>query len=468
MKSRIRPTIVKSFLLAVSLGLAIVAQGAAPKRLLVVTATKGFRHSSIPTAERILAELGKESGVFTVDYVRGGPEGKDDADVREKMSPENLKKYDGVIFANTTGNLDIPDKEFFIEWIKSGKAFIGMHSCSDTYHDYPPFLQMLGAEFLTHHAQAQVECLNQDSKHPAVKHLGPMTSVFDEIYLFKNFDRSQVHGLLTLDKHPNDCTPGDYAISWCKDFGKGKVFYTSLGHREDVWDADPAIKDRKNSVEVSKAYQQHILGGIKWALALEKGDGKPISTHLKLSAAETKEKFRPLFNGDDLTGWHLRNPAGVKSWSAQNGMLVNSLPKGGHGTDLVTDEKFWNFTVRLEYMVPDGSNSGFYLRGRHEIQIFDDYKEGKASISGNGAIYNHSAPTQFVSRKPGEWQTLEATMIGDKVTVILNGQKIHDNITVERATGSELDGNVKEPGSIFVQGDHGAVAFRNMRIKVLP
>ena len=88
--------------------------------------------------------------------------------------------------------------------------------------------------------------------------------MFDEIYQFKNFDRSKVHGLLTLDKHPNNKTPGDYPISWCKEYGQGRVFYTSLGHREDVW--DPNWSDRKNSKEVAEAYQKHILGGIKWAL----------------------------------------------------------------------------------------------------------------------------------------------------------------------------------------------------------
>jgi type 1 glutamine amidotransferase len=112
--------------------------------------------------------------------------------------------------------------------------------------------------------------------------------VFDEIYQFKNFDRTKVHGLLTLDKHPNDKTPGDYPISWCKQYGKklappppngatllmekdwyqksGRVFYTSLGHREDVW--DPSWPDRKNPKEVAEAYQAHIMGGIKWALGL--------------------------------------------------------------------------------------------------------------------------------------------------------------------------------------------------------
>jgi type 1 glutamine amidotransferase len=249
------------------------AAPAAPKKLLVVTVTKGFRHSSIPTAEKVLGELAQKSGVFTVDYVRT------DADMAEKMTPADLKTYDGVIFANTTGDLPLPDKQAFLDWIKSGKAFIGMHSATDTFRGHKPldpYVGMIGAEFKEHHAQAEVDCINQDPKHPACCNLESAFHLKDEIYLMNGFERGKVHGLLTLDKHPNDKTPGDYPIAWCKEYGKGRVFYTSLGHREDVWTPDtPENFKRENPKEVSEAYQKHILGGIKWALGLEPGDAKP-------------------------------------------------------------------------------------------------------------------------------------------------------------------------------------------------
>jgi hypothetical protein len=185
-------------------------------------------------------------------------------------------------------------------------------------------------------------------------------------------------------------------------------------------------------------------------------------------AAEDEKDFKPLFNGKDLSGWHLRNAKGHNSWTVQDGILKNTVEKGQHGTDLVGDQKFWNFTVRYDYQVPDGSNSGFYLRGRHEIQILGDYKSGKPSKGGNGAIYQHTAPVEFAGKPGGEWQTVEATMIDNKITVILNGKKIHDNVECDRATGSELDNKVKEPGPFFLQGDHGTVWFRNIRVKELP
>ncbi|MGO8930736.1 MAG: ThuA domain-containing protein [Limisphaerales bacterium] len=276
-------------LIGCSFGLAAPAQ-AAPKKVLVVTVTLGFRHSSIPTAEKVLAKLAEESGAFTVDYARvepndpqfKGDDGKTDpakvnaaikAVLAEKMSAEALNNYDAVIFANTTGDLPLPDNQAFLDWIKSGKGFVGMHAAADTFHGFAGYLDMIGAEFKTHEAQVKVDAINQDQECPICKHLPAHWEVFDEIYQFKNFDRSKVHGLLTLDKHPNNKTPGDYPISWCKEYGQGRVFYTSLGHREDMW--DPTWPDRRNSKEVAEAYQQHILGGIKWALGLENMNAKP-------------------------------------------------------------------------------------------------------------------------------------------------------------------------------------------------
>ena len=178
--------------------------------------------------------------------------------------------------------------------------------------------------------------------------------------------------------------------------------------------------------------------------------------------------FKPLFNGKDLAGWHLRRPNAQSSWTVNDGVLKNTVEAGHHGVDLVSDAKYWNFTVKYEYLVPDGSNSGFYLRGRHEIQILGDFASGKPAKTGNGAIYNHTAPSEFASKPGGEWQTVEATIMGNKITVILNGKKIHEAVECDKPTGGQLDNNVKEPGSFLLQGDHGTVSFRNILVKELP
>ncbi len=274
---------------------------AAPKKLLVVSTTTGFRHSSIETGEKILAQLAKDSGAFTVDFVQQPPghaptgfptklkpeAGEADKaafataeaawndklkSTLQKLSPENLKNYDGVLLLSTTGDLPIPDKQGFLDWIKAGHAFIGIHAAADTFHSWPEFAEMLGGEFAHHGKQVGVECLNQDPKNPATAHLGKSWTVQqEEIYQFKNYDPTKVHDLLILDKHPESNADGHFGVAWTKQYGSGKVFYTSLGHREDVWDTDPAIKDRKNSVEISTAYQAHVLGGIKWALGVDAG-----------------------------------------------------------------------------------------------------------------------------------------------------------------------------------------------------
>ena len=176
--------------------------------------------------------------------------------------------------------------------------------------------------------------------------------------------------------------------------------------------------------------------------------------------------FRPLFNGKDLTGWKLRNPSGYKSWSVKEGVLVNDAGDQ-HGTDLVTEAKFKDFTIHYEYMIPKGANSGVYLRGRHEIQIVDDHDKGQPSKGGNGAIYNQAPVSRFASGKVGEWQTVDATIKGNRITVILNGVKVHEQVESNKATGGELDGDVGAPGPIMLQGDHGSVSFRNIRIKEL-
>jgi len=293
-------TLKHSFLTKTILGLMLIgltATAAEPKKILVVTTTTGFRHSSIGTAEKVLAKIGEQSKLFTVDYAQqpahqpnapkkpganATPEElqKFQADSEKfkaadaewqtalkeslsKLSVENLKNYDAVIFANTTGDLPLPDRQGFLDWVAAGHGFIGMHSASDTYHGFKPYIEMLGGEFQTHGAQVGVECLVQDTSHPATKHLGESYCIEqEEVYLIKNYEPSKVHELLTLDKHPNKKKEsGHFAVAWSKEYGKGKVFYTSLGHREDVWE--------------NERYKKHILGGIKWALGLEPGDAKP-------------------------------------------------------------------------------------------------------------------------------------------------------------------------------------------------
>lgn len=285
----------KRIVLLVMLISSAAALHAAPKKLLVVETTTGFRHSSIPTIEKLLTDLSASTGEFTLDFVRQ-PDGKPNdpgqnatdaqkeaylaaeaswekklAAALEKLSPESLKNYDGVFFDSTTGDLPIPDKQGFLDWIREGHAFIGVHAASDTFHHWPAYIDMIGGEFLEHGKQVSVDDLNQDAKNPATKELPKTWTIHqEEIYEFKNYDPAKVHNLLVMDKHPQSHAPGLYPVSWVKEYGKGRVFYTALGHREDIIDASPDLKDRINSIETAELYRKHLLGGIEWALGLKK------------------------------------------------------------------------------------------------------------------------------------------------------------------------------------------------------
>jgi type 1 glutamine amidotransferase len=221
-----------------------------PARLIVVTHTTGFRHDSIAAAESALRAVGTESGLFMPEFARTAD------DVRNLLAPPALASVDGVFFANTTGNLGIPDLAAFLAWIAAGKAFLGAHSASDTYHDSPEYLAMIGGEFDTHGAVVEAEIRVNDAGNPAVAHLAPRFRMTDEWYRFKSRGAG-LNVLLSFDRVPTDGvgTPGaaaDLPLAWQKMHGSGRVFYTALGHRSEVWE-DPR-------------FRTHLREAIRWAL----------------------------------------------------------------------------------------------------------------------------------------------------------------------------------------------------------
>jgi hypothetical protein len=211
-----------------------------------VTVTKGFRHESIPTAERVLQGLAEKSGAFTLDYARN------DAELAAKATPKALESYAGAVFASTSGDIPLPDREGFLAWIAGGRAFVGIHAASDTLPGFPPYIDMIGGQFKKHGPQTTVELVAKDTGHPSTRELPKPLSVFDEIYQFQRYDPARVHLLLTIAKHPETGEPGEFPLAWTRTHDKGKVFYTALGHRDDVLEAD--------------WFKAHLLGGILWAL----------------------------------------------------------------------------------------------------------------------------------------------------------------------------------------------------------
>jgi len=173
-------------------------------------------------------------------------------------------------------------------------------------------------------------------------------------------------------------------------------------------------------------------------------------------------EWKPLFNGKDLSGWqNARQPGGENKWTVEDGAMTNAL----HGNDIATIETFKDFDLKIEYKTVKGGNSGVYLRGRVEIQVLDSFGKNPPGNGDDGAIYGQFPPKVNASKPAGEWNVLEASYKGDKVTAKLNGQVIHDNQEIVKVTGGALPGGLNDAGPIMLQGDHGKVWYRNIMIR---
>jgi hypothetical protein len=192
-------------------------------------------------------------------------------------------------------------------------------------------------------------------------------------------------------------------------------------------------------------------------------DGKKYSwkgvkaPYLKRTAAPVWGKPIALFNGKDLTGW---KATGKNQWEVRNGILTSPKP----GSNLITEQKFNDFKLHVEFKYPKGGNSGVYLRGRYETQIEDSDINGHPNNVLFGGIYGFIAPNEMVTLGPDQWQAYDITLVGRMVTVVANGKTIISNQEIPGITGGALDSNEGEPGPIYLQGDHEAIEFRKIVI----
>jgi len=170
----------------------------------------------------------------------------------------------------------------------------------------------------------------------------------------------------------------------------------------------------------------------------------------------------PLFNGKNLDGWEpIGNPAN-SHWVVRDGLLVNE----DHGANLKSTRTFDDFKVHYEVSCPEGGNSGFYLRGRYELQIEYEALAANPVERRIGSIYGRIAPKEM-PRTPGAWEVFDVTLVGRIVTVVRNGVTTIDHQEIEGITGGALDANEGEPGPFYIQGDHtGGLKFRNITVSV--
>ena len=200
---------------------------------------------------------------------------------------------------------------------------------------------------------------------------------------------------------------------------------------------------------------------LKGIITSSSGDKRPFvgerAPLLKRNTSPEWGKTITLFNGKNLDGWHPQKKA--NQWVAENGILKSPKP----GTNIITDQKFEDFKLHVEFRYPEEGNTGVYLRGRYEVQVEDSKGKEPASIY-LGGVYGFLTPNENVAKSAGEWQTYDITLIGRRVTIVANGKTIICDQIIPGITGGALDSNEGEPGPIMLQGDHRPADYRNITI----
>src|SRR5688572_13564836 len=222
-----------ALLIPVVLVLVPAISAPAERKLLFLTLSAGFKHPVVPLAEKIMPEIGKSLGGFQTTVTQDCG----------TISESNLKNYSAVMFY-TTGELPVSEegKKALLDFIKTGKGFVGVHSATDTFYKWPEYGEMIGGYFDGHPWNEEIGIKVDDTNHPATRHLGKSFRIHDEIYQHKNFSRDRVKVLMSMDTSATNMdkkgikrTDGDFALAWVRDWGKGRVFHTALGHRPEVW-----------------------------------------------------------------------------------------------------------------------------------------------------------------------------------------------------------------------------------------
>lgn len=216
------------------------APGATPVRVLMVTATAGFRHDSIATARQVMEALATTGG-FSLTATED----------LSAVNASNLAAHDVVLFALTSGELPLADaqKSALLDFVSGGGGFLGVHSASDTFYEWPEYGHLVGAYFKEHPWTQQGTVVVEDPSNPATEGLGNQFSILEEFYTFRDNPRPRVQVLLRLDASSVGAS-GDYPLAWHQTYDAGRSYYNALGHFSETW------RDRR--------FQQQITGAIQW------------------------------------------------------------------------------------------------------------------------------------------------------------------------------------------------------------
>ncbi|MGQ4385458.1 ThuA domain-containing protein [Streptomyces sp. SAS_270] len=411
------------------------------KRVLVFSKTAGFRHDSIPDGVTAVQQLG-ETGGFTVDATEDAA----------AFTSANLRRYDAVVFLSTTGDvLDPAQQTAFEGYIRHGGGYVGIHAAADTEYDWAFYGGLVGAWFQSHPAIQPATVNVEDRSHPATSGLSRTWDRTDEWYNYRSNPRERVHVLASLDEssYTGGTMNGDHPIAWCQNYRGGRAFYTGAGHTKESY-ADPA-------------FRQHLLGGIRYAIGAAQADCRP------------ENGYRPLFDGTPQSpaAWKQAGPGSFDL--SDDGTLTSN---GGLGMLWYAESDFASYSLKLDWKMsgPSGDdNSGVFVgfpasddpwsavNNGYEIQIDATDTPDRTT----GAVYSfQSADIRKRDRAlnpPGEWNTYEIRVEGERLRVRLNGVQINDFTNTDPAR-SLRDGHL----GIQNHGTGDQVSFRNVRIKELP
>ncbi len=401
--------------------------------VLVFSRTAGFRHSSIDDGIAALRALGTAHD-FTVDA-------SEDPQV---FTTGNLARYEAVVFLSTTGDvLGDAQQTAFEQYIQEGGGYVGIHAAADTEYDWPFYEGLAGALFHSHPAIQSATVEVEDRAHDATAHLGTTWRRTDEWYNYRTNPRTTAHVLASLDEssYSGGNMPGDHPIAWCKDYRGGRAFYTGGGHTDESY-AEPA-------------FRRHLLGGIRWAAGMTEADCRP------------ETGYTPLFDGSATTGWKQAGPGG---FTFADGTLTSY---GGLGMLWYSAKEFTgDYSLKLDWKAAGDDNSGVFIgfpasddpwsavNTGYEIQI----DATDAADRTTGSVYGFKsadiAARDAALNPPGEWNTYELRVTGERLEILLNGRKINDFTNTDPARSLQQ-------GHIGLQnhGDGDDVAFRNVRIK---
>ena len=404
-----------------------------PYDVLVFSRTAGFRHDAIPAGIQAVRELGagnnfavtatEDPGVFTA----GG-----------------LAPYEAVVFLNTTGDvLNDAQQNAFEAYVRGGGGYVGVHAAADTEYDWPFYGRLVGAYFASHPAIQQAHSHTENRAHPATAHLPRDWTRTDELYNYRTNPRDAAQVLATLDEssYSGGTMGADHPITWCKTIDSGRSFYTGFGHTQASY--------------AEAGFRGQLLGGIRYAAKRAHADCRPESGYTKLYDGAT-------------TGWR---QAGPGSFTNADGTLSSV---GGMGLYWYATKPFTSYSLKADWRLTGDSNSGIFVgfgdpgtdpwvavNQGYEIQIDATDAADRTTGSIYGVKSADLAARDAALNPPGEWNTYELLVEGQRIRVYLNGTLVNDFTNTDPARN--LDGYI----GLQNHGTGDQAAFRNIRVREL-